>query len=200
MKRAAKKVVIIQGHPDPEGGRLCHALADAYAHGALSAGANVERIEVGRIDFPLLRTQLDFNKGKDGIPESLIPAQKGIASSDHLMFIFPLWHGTLPALLKGFLEQIMRPGIAMDYAESRFPQPLLKGKSARIVMTMGMPVFIYRWYFGAHGLKSLKKSILRFAGIGPIRDSLFGAVESVSDATRTKWLQQMRLAGESDVR
>ena len=65
-----KKVVIIQGHPDPAGGRLCHALADAYAEGARSTGADVFRIEVGLIDFPLLRTQLDFDKGKNGIPES----------------------------------------------------------------------------------------------------------------------------------
>jgi putative NADPH-quinone reductase len=200
MKSIAKKVAIIQGHPDPSGNRLCHALADAYAEGALSTGALVDRIEVGLIDFPLLRTQDEFNQGTVGIPESLIPAQLAIAASNTLMFTFPLWHGTLPALLKGFLEQIMRPGVAMDYGDGRFPKPLLKGKSARIVMTMGMPVFFFRWYFGAHGLKFFEKSVLRFAGIKPIRESLFGSVESVSDATRKRWLEQMRLAGRSDAR
>ncbi len=71
----------------------------------------------------------------------------------------------------------------------------LTGKSARIVVTMGMPAFFYRWYFGAHGLRSLERNILGFAGIGPIRESLFGMIEGVSDARRRKWLERMRTFG-----
>ncbi len=54
------------------------------------------------------------------------------------------------------------------------PKKLLAGKSACVVITMGMPAFIYRWYFGAHGLKNLKRNILGFCGVGPIKDTLIG--------------------------
>jgi putative NADPH-quinone reductase len=71
----------------------------------------------------------------------------------------------------------------------------LRGKSARIVVTMGMPVLIYRWYFGAHGLKSLERGILGFCGIAPIRESLFGMIEAASAAKRDRWLRRMRDLG-----
>jgi putative NADPH-quinone reductase len=58
-----------------------------------------------------------------------------------------------------------------------------------------MPVLAYRWWFGAHGLKSLERSILKFAGIGPVRESLFGLVENVDDGRRRQWLEQMRRLG-----
>ena len=64
--------------------------------------------------------------------------------AQHWVFLFPLWHGTMPALLKGFLEHIFRPGFAMEYQKNGFPKRLLAGRSARIVVTMGMPVLLYR--------------------------------------------------------
>lgn len=194
----AKRIAIIQGHPDPSGTRLCHALADSYAEGAGLAGAELHRVEVGRLEFPLLRTQADFEKGKDGIPGTLVSAQQAISSANHLVIVFPLWLGSMPGLLRGFLEQVMRPGVAMDYSEEAFPKSLFTGKSARIVVTMGMPVFFYRWYFGAYGLKSLEKSILGFSGVKPIRETLFGLVESAPQAKRVKWIDQMRLEGQRD--
>ena len=60
---------------------------------------------------------------------------------------------------------------------------------------MGMPALAYRWYFGAHGLKSLERSILGFCGIRPIRESLFGMVEAADDRKRERWLATMRTHG-----
>jgi putative NADPH-quinone reductase len=67
-------------------------------------------------------------------------------SAQHLAIFFPLWHGTMPALLKVFIEQVMRPGIALEYRKHGFPRGLLTGRSARLVVTMGMPALIYRWF------------------------------------------------------
>ena len=108
------------------------------------------------------------------------------------MFFYPLWLGGMPALLKGFLEQVLRPGFAfsMDKASAK----KLKGRTARIVVTMGMPALIYRWYFGAHGLKMLKRSILGFCGIGPVGSTLFGAVEG-NPRGRDAALAKMRVLG-----
>ena len=187
------RVTIVQGHPDPGGKHLCHALADAYAEGAAAAGHEITRIEVARLDFPILRTQEEFERGD--LPETLVGARDGIVSAQHLVMIFPLWHGTMPALLKAFLEQVMRPGVALEYRKRGFPRGLLAGRSARIVVTMGMPALIYRWYFQAHGVRGLERSVLRFAGMKPVRETLLGMVDTVSDAKRRAWLERMRTYG-----
>ena len=95
----------------------------------------------------------------------------------------------MPALLKGFFEQVFRYGFAMTSgADDKMPKGLLKGKSARIVVTMGMPAIIYRWYFGAHSLKSLERNILKLSGIGPIKESLIGRLTEVTTkATGNGW-------------
>jgi putative NADPH-quinone reductase len=189
-----KRIAIIQGHPDPGGNRFGYALARAYADGAKAAGHELRVIDVAKLDFPLLRTKEDYEKGAPA--ESIRAAQETIRWAEHLVIFHPLWTGMMPALLKAFLEQTFRPGFAFAYPSGGgMPTKLLAGKSARIVVTMGMPAFVYRWFFGAHGLKSLKRSILGFCGIGPIKDSLIGMIEASDGRAREKWLAKMRAFG-----
>jgi putative NADPH-quinone reductase len=183
----AKTIALIQGHPDAAPERFCRAFADAYMRGARAGGHAVDVIDVATLDFPLLRSKSDYEKG--ALPAGLRRAQSVIQNADHLVLIFPLWLGDLPALLKGFLEQTLRPGFAyaggMD--RGRFNK-LLKGKSARIVITMGMPAVVYRLFFGAHGLKNLRRNILGFCGVGPIKESLIGLIEQDNPKARETWL------------
>lgn len=189
----ARRIVVIQGHPDPDPRRLCRALADAYAEAAQAAGHSVTRIDIAALDFPLLRTQDAFEHG--AVPESLRPAQDAIVAAEHIVLVFPLWLGTMPALVKAFLEQVMRPGVAFAYQEKGNPRLLLAGRSARLVVTMGMPAFVYRFWYFAHGLKGLERNILHFVGIRPVRETLFGMVGAASEAKRRSWLEQMRALG-----
>ncbi len=189
----AKRIVIIDGHPDPAGGRLCHALAAAYAEGAFEAGHAVTMVTLAELDVPLLRTHDAFEHG--AVPESLAPAAAAITAADHLVFVFPLWLGTMPALVKAFLEQVFRPGTAFEYQPNGFPKKLLAGRSARLVVTMGMPALVYRWFFGAHGIRGIERNILEFVGIKPVRESFFGNVEGAREETRAKWLEAMRAHG-----
>jgi putative NADPH-quinone reductase len=187
-----KNIVVIQGHPD-SARRYGHALAEAYVNGARSAGHAVRVVDVASIDFPLLRNPDRWKSAAP--PDSLQPAQDAIAWADHLVLFFPLWLGTMPALLKGFLEQVLRPGFALIYEGHRFPQKGLTGKSARVVVTMGMPAFWYRWFFRAQGVRGLERSILGFCGVKPVRESFVGLVESKDDAGRRKWLVEMARLG-----
>ena len=190
----ATRILIVQGHPDPAGGHLCHALAAAYAEGAASAGHQVESIEVARLDFPLLRTAAAFQDG--AVPAAIGEAQQALRRADHLLLVYPLWLGGPPALLKGFLEQLFRPGFAFEQpAPGGIGKTLLDGRSARIVVTMGMPALVYRWWFGAHSLRSLERNILKFVGIRPVRESLFGLVEAAGDTRRRRWFAVMREHG-----
>ena len=184
-----RRITIIQGHPDPAGNHLLNAMADAYAEEARSAGHEVRRIEVAQLDFPLLRTQAEFETGE--LPAALMPARDDMRWAEHWLFLFPLWRGTMPASFKGFLEQIFRPGFAMAYREKGFPKRLLAGRSARIVVTMGMPALLYRWYFGAFGVRGFERSMLGFAGIRPIRESFYG-LTFADQKKRARWIEDMR--------
>jgi putative NADPH-quinone reductase len=190
-----KRIVIVQGHPDAAARHFGHALADEYAKGCEDGGHEVRRIEVATLDFPLLRTKEDFEKGRP--PESIKQAQDAIKWADHLVIIYPLWLGSMPALLKAFLEQVLRPGFAFEYQKSGgMAKKLLVGKSARIVVTMGMPAFVYRWVFFAHSLKSLKRNTLWFCGVGPVKTTIIGSIEGLTERQRDDWLDEMRGLGD----
>lgn len=188
-----KRILIIQGHPDPAGGRFCHALADAYATGAESGGHEVRRIAIAELTMQPLRSQAEWEAAPSA---EIARCQQDIAWAEHLVFLYPLWLGGMPAALKGFLEQVARPGFAFEVGPNRSSwQKKLAGRSARIVVTMGMPALIYRWYFGAHSLKSLERNILGFVGIKPIRESLIGNVAAADAGTRLAWLEKLRGLG-----
>ena len=188
----ARTICIIDGHPDASRERLCHALTQSYADGAEAGGHKVTQITLADIDVPLLRSVEEFERGTPG--PAVRQWQQEIAKADHLVFIYPLWLGSMPALLKAFLEQVMRPGFAVAEGSRSMHPGLLKGKSARIVVTMGMPAWFYRWFFFAHSLKSLERHILRFVGIGPIRETLIGAAGGDAQA-RTRWLELLHALG-----
>ena len=191
-----RRVLIVVGHPDPSPERLCRALASAYADGAERAGHVVRKIDLALLDIPLLRTMHEFEHG--AIPDSLKEAAEAVVWAEHFVFVFPLWLGTAPAVLKAFLEQVMRPGTAFAYPAKGegFAKSLLRGRSARLVVTMGMPATVYRIWFLSHGIAGMRRGILNFVGIRPVRETLFGMVASASEAKRAKWIGQMRLLGE----
>ena len=189
----ARRIAILQGHPDPAGGHFIHALAEAYERAARAAGHEVRRIDVARLGLPLLRNAQEWEWRPTS--EAVGTAQQTLAWCEHLVIAFPLWLGDMPAVLKGFFEQVLRPGFAIAGSRAgRLPKKLLAGKSARIVVTMGMPALFYRAYYRAHSVKSLKRSILEFCGIAPVRTTLSGMVEGSKDA-REGWVEKLGALG-----
>jgi putative NADPH-quinone reductase len=188
-----KRIAIIDGHPDPDRARLLHALADAYAEGARSAGHEVKTITLATLEVPYLRSQREWD---EGIPVPPIrESQEAIEWAEHLVILYPLWMGAMPALLKAFFEQVFRPGFAIERGKVSLRVGRLKGRSARIVVTMGMPVFFYRLYFRAHGLKNLKRNILGLVGIGPVRETLIGMVGAADEKKRQGWFKTVHALG-----
>ncbi|HEY0600401.1 NAD(P)H-dependent oxidoreductase [Brevundimonas sp.] len=185
------RIGIIDGHPDGDPARYCHALADAYSDGARKAGHEVRLLRLSELDFPILLGRADW-EAPHACPD-LTSAQDLVAWSEHLMIVHPLWLGAQPARLKALLEQVLRPGFAFRAGHAMTGR--LTGRSARLIVTMGMPAPVYRLWFGAHGLKALKRNVLGFVGIRPIRDTLIGNIEGLSPARRQAWLAAVGALG-----
>lgn len=188
----SQKILVIDGHPDGDRARLCHALADAYLEGAMNAGKETRLITLAETQIELLRTAGDFTRSPTAA--EIRRAQEDIVWADHLALIFPLWLGGAPALLHGFLEQVARGGF---FAETAGPgiRSKFKGKSARLIVTMGMPAVVYRLIFHAHGVRTIMSGVLGFAGFTPVRLTTFGAVENVNAHEQTARLQRVRTLG-----
>lgn len=186
------KIVIVNGHPDRES--FNHALQKAYKSGALSIGSEVEEITLSEMEFS---TNLNFGyrKRTDWEPD-LLNAWNKILQADHLVFIFPMWWASMPALMKGFFERIFLPGFAFEYQEkSPFPKKMLKGKTSEIITTMNSPVWYYKWILNNCGIKLLKNSILGFCGIKNKRTTYFSVVKTSDDKKRQKWLSRTKKLG-----
>jgi len=189
----ARRILIIDGHPDPGKGRFCHALADAYASGARSAGHEVRRRDLCTLDFPELTKRDDWETAP--APEVIVGVQEDIAWAQHLVILYPLWLGSMPARLKALFEQTFRPGFAFGQRERTIGGGRLKGRTARVIVTMGMPALIFRGFYQAHSLKALKRNILAFVGIGPTHCNIVGNVEGIDEVQCRQWLDKVSALG-----
>lgn len=191
----AKKILIINGHPDSES--FGNAIVMAYQKGAVEGGAKVEVLHLREMEF-----QLDLSMGyrkRTELEPDLLEVQKKITWAEHIVIVYPVWWGSVPALLKGFLDRTLLPGFAFQKREnSLWWDKLLKGRSARIISTLDQPVWYYRWFNGRPTYHAMKKMTLQFTGIKPVKTTTFGPVRGSKEDRRKKWLakvEQLGLAG-----
>lgn len=173
------RIAIIVGHPRL--GSFCQALAENYEAGAKRAGHEVTMLSLSHMQFdPILHE--GFAREQTLEPD-LQSAHDAILAAEHLVFVFPLWIGGMPALLKGFLERVLQPDLMRGVGAKSFPK-LWRNKSVRIFLSMAMPALVYRWVFGAHELRMIQRSILGLIGAGPVRSTLIGNVDKSIQARR----------------
>lgn len=188
-----KKVLIILGHPNKEtfGG----SLANSYKQGALNSGAEVKELFLADLSFdPILH--LGY-KEIQALEPDLIHAQELIKWAEHIVFIYPIWWGTMPALLKGFLDRVFLPGFAFKYRQnSPFWDKYLTGKSARMIVTMDAPAWYNYWINGNAGPKAMKKATLEFCGINPVKVTTIGSVRFLKPDQAKNWLQKTEKLGK----
>ncbi|WP_026473688.1 NAD(P)H-dependent oxidoreductase [Alkaliflexus imshenetskii] len=187
-----KRILIINGHPDKSS--FCNELALAYKRGADKSSANCILVNLADLEFdPILR--FGYRQRTELEPD-LIKLQNAITESDHLVFVYPNWWGTYPALLKGFIDRVFLPKFAFKYREnSLLWDKLLTGKSARLIVTMDTPKWYYSLIFKAPGHHSMKKGVLEFCGIKPVKITAFGPLKSSGNAKRNKWMTAVEKLG-----
>lgn len=182
-----QRTLVILGHPSTNS--FCSALADTYSHSAILAGHEVRVLRLGDLRFdPVLHqgyTQVQ------PLEPDLLSAQSDILWATHLTFVFPIWWGGIPALMKGFIDRIFLPGFAFKYrAGKAFPDKLLAGRTADLLVTLDTPPWYYRWFYRMPGIHQMRKTTLGFCGIKPVKTMVFGPVLGSSTAQRDKWLKQ----------
>jgi len=188
-----QRVLVILGHP--RAGSFCGVLADTYMKAAGEAGAEIRRIDIGALDFDPLGV-----KGENHAPppeSDILMVQDHIRWAEHMVFVYPIWWGTVPALLKGFLERTFAAGFAIEFPDRPpYYKPLLKGRSARLITTMNTPPLVYRWLLRAPGHNVMKRAVLGLCGIRPVRVTAFGPVKGSTEARRERWIEQVWALGQ----
>jgi putative NADPH-quinone reductase len=186
-----KRILLLNGHPDPAPERFCAALVNAYADGARRSGHEVRRFDVGDMAFPLIRSATESDKGP--VAEDAARVQDAIRWADHILLVFPLWLDDQPAWLRALFEQVFRYGfVHTDFDKNK---KALKGKTVHTVVTMGMGAFAYRWKNGAHCVRALEKGLYAYAAIKPVRRTLIGSIHTIDDTARKAWLKKLQSAG-----
>lgn len=176
------KILILDGHPNDNS--LVASMARKYLETATQKGHEVQLIAVRELAFsPNLNG--GFGKGQELEP-ALVRAQELLKWADHSVWIYPNWWGTFPALLKGFIDRTFLPGFAFKYKGGGFPEQLLKGKTAQIIMTLDTPIWFYYLFMRAPGLKIMKSGILGYCGIKVNSIKLFGPIRGTSASDREK--------------
>lgn len=182
-----KRILLILGHPSTTS--FCAALAERYAQSALDAGHEVRQLRLGEMVFdPVLR---DGYQQIQTLEDDLNAAQSDILWAEHLTLVYPIWWGGIPALLKGFFDRVLLPGFAFKYRKGKaFPDKMLNGRTAHLLVTMDTPPWYYRLIYRMPGLHEVRKTTLEFCGIKPLRTLTFGPVLGSTDQQRRSWLQQ----------
>ncbi|MHC0443135.1 NAD(P)H-dependent oxidoreductase [Flavobacterium sp. 3-210] len=183
-----KKILIINGHPNPASFNF--AIAESYKNGAIASGAQVETVTIADLKFsPNL--QFGYQKRTELEPD-LMESWEKIKRADHLVWIHPVWWGGLPAITKGFIDRLFLPGMAFQYREnSVWWDKLLKGKTAYIITTLDQPGWYYRFFFGRPSVNQLRKSTLEFCGVKPVKVSYIGIIKTANEIRRKKWLEKV---------
>ena len=186
------KILIINGHPDKES--FSYAISEAYKKGALKSGATLKEIRIRDLDFNL-NLQFGYRK-RTTLEPDLITAQEKIKWANHVVWIYPVWWGSFPAILKGFIDRVLLPGFAFQKREnSVWWDKLLTGKTARIISTLDQPAWYYKWIYGNPSNKAMKKLILNFIGIKKVGTTTIGPIRLSKDNFRQKWLVKIEKLG-----
>lgn len=187
-----QRILLINGHPDKES--FGHALAAAYRKGALASGAEVQEIVVADLAF---NPNLQFGyRQRTELEPDLLAAWEKIQWAQHLVWVYPVWWGGLPALLKGFIDRLFLPGFAFKKREgSLFWDKYLTGRSARIISTLDQPGWFYWLVNRRPSYWAMKRNTLQFCGIKPVRTTTIGPIRLSTDAFRMKWLVRVEDIG-----
>jgi len=183
-----KKIFVLNGHPRQD--CFCKAIADHYADVSSQTGYETRQLNLA---------DMKFNISLDGGYRDLQPLEPDLEAfwqhiewCDHFVMVHPLWWGGMPAKLKGVFDRSFLPGKAFDPSKgSGFPEKLLKGRSARVIITSDTPKWYFNWGYSAAAFKQTGRQILGYCGFKPVSFTMFSPIQNSTDKQRVAWLKQV---------
>lgn len=181
--------LVIDGHPNPDS--LTAALARRYAE----AHGDATVLAVRDLVFdPSLR--LGYQGEQQPEPD-VVRAQALIEEAHHVVIVAPVWWGSIPAILKGFIDRTFLPGWAFRYRKGGLVTGLLAGRTARVIITTDSPLW-YLQLVGDTTVRHVRGRVLRFSGFSPVTATRLGPVRSSTLAQREAWLEKIAGLATSD--
>ena len=188
------KVVIVFNHPYD--GSFCNAILQAVTTGLTKANHQIELIHLDKDNFNPVMTASDLKAFRDKKPvdPKVIEYNERIKDANHLIFIFPIWWELMPALMKGFVDKVIFPGVAYDYkdATNTYMKPLwTKLNGITMITTMNTPRWAYWLIFGNAIKKALLLGSFWKMGYKNRKWINLNSVKLVTKEKRAKWLVKL---------
>ncbi len=184
-------VVIVFNHPYE--GSFCNAVLQAVTRGLRRGHHEVDVIHLDEDGFNPVMTAADLSAFRARAPSDphVLAYQARLARADHLIFIFPIWWELMPALTKGFVDRVIFPGAAYDYANAdntRMRPRWARLKGVTVITTMNTPGWLYGLVFGNAIKKALVLGTFWKMGYRHVKWLSFNRVKAVPKAKRERWL------------
>lgn len=185
------KVAIVFNHPYD--GSYCNAILTSVTKGLQRGQHEIDLIHLDKDNFNPIMTSADLKAFRDKKPvdPKVIEYKERLEKADHLVFIFPIWWELMPALMKGFVDKVIFPGVMYDYkdASNTFMKPLMNNiKSVTMITTMNTPNWAYWLLFGNAIKKAMMLGTFWKMGYKNRKWISFNQVKMVTQEKRTKWL------------
>ncbi|WP_457983357.1 NAD(P)H-dependent oxidoreductase [Bacillus paralicheniformis] len=183
------QTAVIYAHPNPNSfnGAILNQVIKALEDGKHSY--DVIDLYRDRFDPVLLFDEKKRRSDMKPDPETA-EYRRIVKNADHLIFIYPLWWGGMPAIMKGFIDRVFVAGEAYTY-QGKLPKGLLKAPTASVYYTADAPSWYLRFWRRDADWVTVKDVMLKFCGVRRVRRLLFAGVKDSSDGKRTQWLDRV---------
>ena len=164
------QTTIVYAHPYE--GSLNHAILERLVATLEAKGHPVTVLDLYADQFNPVLSAADlavYGEGKTTDPQVERYVQI-LDQTEQIIFIYPIWWGGMPAILKGFVDRVLVKGFAYDYSDNPIPQALLKGRTGWVITTHDTVGFFARLFMQDYG-RVLARHILRMVGIRPVQQS-----------------------------
>jgi NAD(P)H dehydrogenase (quinone) len=190
---AVMKISVILAHPNRRS--FNHAIAQTAAGRLRDNGHEVDFHDLYQECFPPLLPAEEIPSDAEPPPQVAAHCQE-IAGADGLVIVHPDWWGQPPAILTGWVDRVLRPGVAYNFIESDggegVPVGLLVAKTAIVVNTANTPPERERLVFGDPLEAIWKRCVFGLCGVNDVRRVTFAVVVTSTPEQRAAWLAQVR--------
>ncbi|MDN5387476.1 NAD(P)H-dependent oxidoreductase [Bacillus sp. LB7] len=183
------QTAVIYAHPNPNSfnGAILNQVIKALEDGKHSY--DVIDLYKDRFDPVLLFDEKKRRSDMKRDPETA-EYRRIVKNADHLIFIYPLWWGGMPAIMKGFIDRVFAAGEAYTY-QGKLPKGLLKARTATVYYTADAPSWYLRFWRRDADWVTVKDVMLKFCGVRRVKRLLFAGVKDSSEEKRTQWLDRV---------